>query len=84
MGDDKQQQSSQAEDDSSLLTQHEAFHHFMRKYSVCQQEVKPDWQARAHCGTRLDTSCPDCGNALPLAGANACPSCGLTIPLVSP
>jgi predicted amidophosphoribosyltransferase len=36
----------------------------------------------AHCGTRLATHCPGCGNPLPPAGAHACPRCGLALPQV--
>jgi hypothetical protein len=80
MDDKQKQQANLEEKDVSLLNQHEAFHHFMRECMTCQQEVEPHWQLCAHCGTRLATSCPGCGNPLPPAGAQLCPSCGLAIP----
>ena len=82
MDDTKQQQAHQGAEEASLRKQREAFHRFMRECSECQQEVEPHWQACAHCGTRLDTSCPGCGNPLPPAGAQSCPSCGLAIPQI--
>jgi predicted amidophosphoribosyltransferase len=80
MDSEKQPQSSQSETEASLLKQRNTFRHFMRECAECQQEVEPHWQLCSHCGTRLDTSCPGCGNPLPPAGASSCPSCGLTIP----
>lgn len=60
----------------------EAFHHFMQECRECQKEIDLHWQFCAHCGTRLNMSCPGCGVPLPPAGATACPSCGLAIPQV--
>ena len=71
---------SRQEIDASSLKQHEAFHRFMHECNECQQEIEPHWQFCAHCGIRLATSCPGCGNPLPPAGARSCPSCGLAIP----
>ena len=62
------------------LQQHRFYQEFVRECHACQQEIEPDWQACAHCGERLATQCPGCGNPLPPAGAQLCPSCGLAIP----
>ena len=70
----------QHEEDAALLKRHEAFHRFMRECRACQQEIEPHLQFCAHCGIRVATPCPGCGNPLPPAGAHACPSCGLAIP----
>ncbi len=70
------------ETDASPLERLEQFHTFMRECRDCQREVEPHWQICAHCGTRLTTLCPGCGNPLPPAGARTCPSCGLDIPQV--
>ena len=77
--DDKQSQSRHGEE-NFLLKQQESFHQFIRECSECQEEVEPDWQDCAHCGTRLDTLCPGCKKPLPPAGAQKCVSCGLAIP----
>ena len=50
----------------------------------CRREIEAHWQFCAHCGTRLATHCPGCGNPLPPPGAHACPRCGLALPQVSP
>jgi predicted amidophosphoribosyltransferase len=62
------------------LQQRQRYQDFVRECQACQQEIEPDWQACAHCGTRLSTECPGCGNPLPPAGAQLCPSCGLPLP----
>lgn len=67
-----------------VLNQRAAFHQLMRECYECQQEVDAHWQFCAHCGTRLATRCPGCGNPLPPAGANACFHCGLKIPQIRP
>jgi predicted amidophosphoribosyltransferase len=82
MNHDKQPQSNRDAEENILLKQRETFHRLMRECSECQAEVEPDWQICAHCGTRLDTSCPGCGVPLPPAGAQSCPHCGLAIPEV--
>ena len=64
----------------SPLKQLAALHDLMRECQDCQTEVDPHWQFCAHCGTRLATQCPGCGNPLPPAGARTCPHCGLAIP----
>ncbi len=66
----------------ALLDQRSAFHQLMAECNECQVEIEPHWQFCAHCGTRLATSCPGCGNPLPPAGATACPHCGLAIPQI--
>lgn len=63
-----------------LLDQRKAFHELMQECYECQQEIEPNWQFCAHCGTRLATRCPGCGNPLPPAGALTCFHCGLKIP----
>ncbi|ETW98719.1 MAG: hypothetical protein ETSY1_17695 [Candidatus Entotheonella factor] len=79
---EQQDHQSSQRDEASLapLQQHEAYRAFVHECQACQQEIEPDWQACAHCGTRLATACPGCGNPLPPAGAQLCPSCGLSIP----
>lgn len=66
--------------EAESLRQLEAWHDLLRECRDCQQEVDPHWQFCAHCGTRLATQCPGCGQPLPPAGALSCPSCGLAIP----
>lgn len=82
MADDKQPHEQTKPSDKAWqpLQQLEGFHRFMQECSDCQQEIEPHWQFCAHCGIRLATECPGCGNPLPPAGARACPSCGLAIP----
>ena len=65
-----------------LLNQRTAFHKLMAECNDCQEEIEPNWQFCAHCGTRLATRCPGCGNPLPPAGATACLHCGLAIPQI--
>ncbi|MEZ4736730.1 MAG: zinc ribbon domain-containing protein [Caldilineaceae bacterium] len=64
----------------NLLDQRTAFYQLMQECSECQEEIDPHWQFCAHCGTRLATRCPGCGNPLPPAGALTCFHCGLKIP----
>jgi predicted amidophosphoribosyltransferase len=71
---------SEQPSDKAPLRQLEAWHELLRECRECQQEVDLHWQFCAHCGTRLATKCPGCGNPLPPAGARSCPSCGLAIP----
>ena len=58
----------------------EVFRQFVRECDACQTDVPQDWQFCAHCGQRLSTSCPRCGNPLPPSGGRFCPHCGLEIP----
>jgi len=74
---------SPSEQEATLLKQREAFHQFIQECRDCQQDIEPHWQFCAHCGIRLATQCPGCGNPLPPAGAHACPRCGLAIPQLS-
>ena len=67
----------------ALLKLHEEFQQFIQECHDCQREIEPHWQFCAHCGTRLATHCPGCGNPLPPAGAHACPRCGLALPSAS-
>ena len=53
--------------DSSMRKLHEEFHQFMHECQACQREIEPHWQVCAHCGIRLATHCPGCGNPLPPA-----------------
>lgn len=58
----------------------EVFRQFVRECTACQTDVPQDWQYCAHCGQRLATSCPGCGNPLPPSGGRFCPHCGLEMP----
>lgn len=58
----------------------EVFRQFVRECQACQTDVPQDWQYCAHCGERLATRCPSCGNPLPPSGGRFCPHCGLEIP----
>jgi predicted amidophosphoribosyltransferase len=69
--------------ETTLAQQHQAFHVLMQECQECQKDIQPHWQFCAHCGIRLATSCPGCGNPLPPAGAYACLSCGLPLPQTS-
>ena len=62
----------------------EVFRQFVRECQACQTDVPQDWQYCAHCGQRLSTSCPGCGNPLPPSGGRFCPHCGLEIPQEMP
>ena len=66
--------------DLPLVDRIEQFERFMRECQECQQDVAPNWQFCAHCGTRRSTVCPKCSEPLPPAGAPLCPHCGFTIP----
>ena len=79
----QRQQTEQSQVESTLLKLREEFHQFIQECHDCQREIEPHWQVCAHCGTRLATHCPGCGNPLPPAGAHACPRCGLALPQVS-
>ena len=74
----EEKQQSQAE--LRLAEMLQSFRRFMRECQSCQREAPPYWQFCAHCGTRLATQCPGCGNPLPPSGARYCPHCGLEIP----
>ena len=76
----QQQQCEEKRLDSSVLKLQEAFHQFIQECQECQGEIEPHWQVCAHCGVRLATHCPGCGNPLPPAGAHACPRCGVVLP----
>jgi len=73
---------NEANAEITLINQRAAFHQLMEECKECQEEIDPHWQFCAHCGTRLATRCPGCGNPLPPAGATACLHCGLAIPQV--
>ena len=84
MNDEQQRQhTEQNQVESRLLKLHEEFQQFIQECHDCQREIAPHWQFCAHCGTRLATHCPGCGNPLPPAGAHACPRCGLALPSAS-
>ncbi len=70
----------QSDAETSLLRQQEAFHVLMHECEECRKDIEPHWQFCSHCGIRLATSCPGCGNPLPPAGSYACPHCGLPLP----
>lgn len=79
-----QSSTEQSNEEIMLLQQRNAFHQLMKECYECQQEVDAHWQFCAHCGTRLATRCPGCGNPLPPAGVTACFHCGLKIPQIAP
>ncbi len=79
----QRQQTEQSQVESALLKLREEFQQFIQECHDCQREIEPHWQFCAHCGTRLATHCPGCGNPLPPAGAHACPRCGLALPQAS-
>jgi predicted amidophosphoribosyltransferase len=56
----------------------------MQECRDCRREIEAHWQFCAHCGIRLATHCPGCGNPLPPLGAHACPRCGVALPQVQP
>ena len=70
--------------ESTLLKLQEEFHQFMHECRDCRREIEGHWQFCAHCGIRLATHCPGCGNPLPPLGAHACPRCGVALPPVQP
>ena len=80
--DDEQppQQAEQSRVESTLLKLQNEFHQLLQECFDCRREIAPHWQFCAHCGIRLATHCPGCGNPLPPAGAAACPRCGLSLP----
>ena len=79
-----QQQSEESRGESALLKLQEEFHQFLQECHDCRREIASHWQFCAHCGTRLATHCPGCGNPLPPPGAHACPRCGVALPPVQP
>jgi predicted amidophosphoribosyltransferase len=85
MDDKKQrQQAEQSRMESALLNLHAEFHQLLQECLDCRREIAPHWQFCAHCGIRLATHCPGCGNPLPPAGAPACTRCGLALPQGKP
>ncbi len=70
-------------EENALLKRRAELHSFLHECTACQQEIETNWQFCAHCGSRLATTCPRCGTALPPAGAHACPACGLEIPKIN-
>ena len=73
---DKEHQEQPGEEsrlDASIRKLHEAFHQFIHECQACQREIEPHWQVCAHCGVRLATHCPGCGNPLPPAGGRPAP-----------
>ena len=84
MDDEQQpQQAEQSRVESTLLKLQNEFHQLLQECFDCRREIAPHWQFCAHCGIRLATHCPGCGNPLPPAGAAACPRCGLSLPSVA-
>ena len=63
----QQQQSEESRGESALLKLQEEFHQFIQECLDCRREIEPHWQFCAHCGIRLATHCPGCGNPLPPA-----------------
>ena len=84
--DDKHHQppSEERRGESTLLKLQEEFQEFMQECRDCRREIEGHWQFCAHCGIRLATHCPGCGNPLPPLGAHACPRCGVALPPVQP
>jgi predicted amidophosphoribosyltransferase len=82
--DDKTQRPprEQSQDEATYLKLRKELHQLIQECDDCRREIEPHWQFCAHCGTRLATHCPGCGNPLPPAGAQACPRCGLALPQV--
>jgi hypothetical protein len=76
------QQPEQSEVETTLLKRHEELQQLIQECRDCRREIEAHWQFCAHCGVRLATHCPGCGNPLPPAGAYACPACGLELPPV--
>jgi hypothetical protein len=77
------QPSAQSQQESALLKLQQEFHQLLQECLDCRREIAPHWQFCAHCGVRLATHCPGCGNPLPPAGAAACLRCGLALPSVA-
>ncbi len=63
-----------------IVRRRTAFELLMAECRSCQSTVDAHWQFCAHCGIRLSTECPGCGEPLPPLGAKSCPHCGLQIP----
>ena len=80
----QRQQTEQSQIESSLLKLREEFQQLIQECHDCRREIEPHWQVCAHCGTRLATHCPGCGNPLPPAGAHTCARCGLALPQGQP
>jgi len=80
----QRQQPEQSEIEASILKRHEELQLLIQECRDCRREIEAHWQFCAHCGTRLATHCPGCGNPLPPPGAHACPRCGVALPPVSP
>jgi predicted amidophosphoribosyltransferase len=80
----QQPQAEERWEEATLLKLHEEFHQFMHECLDCRREIDAHWQFCTHCGIRLATHCPGCGNPLPPLGAHACPRCGLAFPPVQP
>jgi len=78
----QRQQPEQSEVEAALLKRHEELQQFIQECRDCRREIEAHWQFCAHCGIRLATQCPGCGNPLPPAGAQACPRCGLALPQI--
>ena len=76
----QRQQPEQSEVEAAILKRHEELQQLIQECGDCRREIEPHWQFCAHCGIRLATHCPGCGNPLPPAGAQACPGCGLALP----
>ena len=72
----------QQEQEAQVLKRHIQWQQLIEECLECRKDIEPHWQFCAHCGVRLATQCPGCGNPLPPAGASICPSCGLAIPAV--
>jgi Double zinc ribbon len=84
---DDEQQRQQAEqrwEEFALRKLQEEFHQFLHECQACQRDIAPHWQVCAHCGARLATHCPGCGNPLPPAGAQVCARCGVALPPLRP
>jgi hypothetical protein len=80
-----QPSSEESREEAALLKLQEEFRHFVhecRECRECRSELEAYWQFCAHCGIRLATHCPGCGNPLPPPGAHACPRCSLVLPQV--
>ncbi|MBM3223100.1 MAG: hypothetical protein FJZ47_04760 [Candidatus Tectomicrobia bacterium] len=73
-------QTEQRREEAQFLKLHTEFQQLMQECSDCRRDIDPHWQFCAHCGIRLATHCPGCGNPLPPVGAQSCPRCGLAMP----
>ena len=79
-----QPSSEESREEAALLKLQEEFRHLVHECRECRSELEAHWQFCAHCGIRLATHYPGCGNPLPPPGAHACPRCGLALPQVFP